>query len=81
MLGVKYDLGFFDNRFIADDIDSDAITQSHIPLALEAAQKSIVLLENRDSTLPLIPSEQKIKQIALVGPFIDTFNYGDYSGQ
>lgn len=82
MLGVKYDLGLFDNRFIADDVDSDAITQSHIPLALEAAQKSIVLLENRNSTLPLIPSEQQqLKTIALVGPFVDTFNYGDYSGQ
>ncbi|CRG83500.1 beta-glucosidase [Talaromyces islandicus] len=81
VLGVKYDLGLFNNRFIADDIDSDAITQSHIPLALEAAQKSIVLLENRNSTLPLVPSEQRVKQIALVGPFVDIFNYGDCSGQ
>lgn len=81
ILGVKYDLGLFENRYIADDVDSEAITQSHVPLTLEAAQKSIVLLENRNSTLPLKPKEQGIKRIALVGPFGDTFNYGDYSGQ
>lgn len=81
ILGVKYDLGLFDNRFIADDIDSDAITQSHIPLALEASQKSIVMLENKNSTLPLKPKEQGINRIALVGPYSDVFNFGDYSGQ
>ncbi|KAL1983589.1 hypothetical protein VTN96DRAFT_10168 [Rasamsonia emersonii] len=81
ILGVKYDLGLFENRYIADDVDSEAITQSHVPLTLEAAQKSIVLLENRNVTLPLKPKEKGIKRIALVGPFGDTFNYGDYSGQ
>jgi Glycosyl hydrolase family 3 C-terminal domain/PA14 domain len=38
-----------------------------------------VLLENRNATLPLDPKTQNIKKIALVGPFIDTFNFGDYS--
>lgn len=81
MLGVKYDLGLFENRFIPDDVDSQAITESHIPLTLEAAQKSIVLLENRNATLPLNPKEQGINRIALIGPYSDIFNYGDYSGQ
>jgi hypothetical protein len=48
---------------------------------LEAAEKSIVLLENKDSTLPLHPRQQELSQIALIGPFSDSFNYGDYSGQ
>jgi hypothetical protein len=81
MLGVKYDLGLFKDRFIAEDVDSAAITQSHIPLALEAAQKAMVLLENINSTLPLRPTETGIKKIALIGPYADTFNFGDYSGQ
>ena len=81
VLGVKYDLGLFDNRFIPDDVDTQAITASHVPLTLEAAQKSIVLLENRNATLPLNPKELGMNRIALVGPFADILNYGDYSGQ
>ncbi|KAI9659117.1 MAG: hypothetical protein M1821_002077 [Bathelium mastoideum] len=80
VLGVKYDLGLFENRFIPDNVDSQAITASHVPLTLEAAQKSIVLLENRNATLPLKPKEQGIKRIALVGPYSDILNYGDYAG-
>jgi hypothetical protein len=41
----------------------------------------MVLLENRNSTLPLKPKESGIQKIALIGPFADTFNFGDYSGQ
>ncbi|KKY13783.1 putative glycoside hydrolase family 3 protein [Diplodia seriata] len=80
ILGVKYDLGLFSDAYISSDIDPQAIVDSHVPLTLEAAQKSLVLLENRNSTLPLRPAEQKIKKIALIGPFGDMLNYGDYSG-
>lgn len=80
MLSVKYDLGLFHDPYIPSSIDSAAITRSHVPLTLEAAHKSIVLLENRDNALPIRPSAQGIKKIALVGPYADTFNFGDYSG-
>ncbi|KAL0564475.1 hypothetical protein V5O48_017569, partial [Marasmius crinis-equi] len=80
IIGVKHDLGLFDNPFIPSEIDYQAITHEHVPLTLEASQKSIVLLENRNSTLPLKPNQQGIKTIALIGPFGDTLNYGDYSG-
>ncbi|GME37928.1 Glycoside hydrolase family 3 [Neofusicoccum parvum] len=80
ILSVKYDLGLFDDPYISESIDPQAITNSHVPLTLEAAQKSLVLLQNRNSTLPLKPAEQNIKKIALIGPFVDTLNYGDYSG-
>ncbi|KAF7331116.1 Glycoside hydrolase family 3 protein [Mycena venus] len=53
---------------------------SACPLTLDAAHRSIVLLENRDATLPIKPAEQNIKSIALIGPFSDILNYGDYSG-
>lgn len=81
VLGVKHDVGLFHDPYIPEHIEPAALTAEHIPLTLEAAQRSIVLLENRNETLPLKPKTQGIKKIALVGPFADTLNYGDYSGQ
>lgn len=81
VLGVKWDLGLFDDPFVSAATDPAQIVSSSRKLTLEAAQKSIVLLENRNSTLPLRPKEQSITNIALVGPFSDILNYGDYSGQ
>ncbi|KAH8895623.1 glycoside hydrolase family 3 protein [Thozetella sp. PMI_491] len=80
MLSVKWDLGLFEDPYIAAGTDPIEIVQTHRSLTLEAAQKSIVLLENKNSTLPLRPIEQNISKIALIGPFSDTLNYGDYSG-
>ncbi|KAJ6484497.1 glycoside hydrolase family 3 protein [Mycena vitilis] len=81
ILGVKYDLGLFENPFISESLDVQALTEAHAPLTLDAARRSIVLLENRDNTLPLNPVAQNIGTIALIGPFSDILNYGDYSGQ
>lgn len=77
VLSVKWDLGLFDNPYIPDDIDSNALTAAHEQLAIDAARHAIVLLENRNETLPL---KQTIQKIALVGPFADTLNFGDYAG-
>ncbi|KAF8193226.1 glycoside hydrolase family 3 protein [Mycena galopus ATCC 62051] len=81
ILGVKYDLGLFENPLISETLDLQNLTASHTPLTLDAAHRSIILLENRDSTLPLDPKTQNIQTIALIGPFSDILNYGDYSGQ
>ncbi|RYC63267.1 hypothetical protein CHU98_g2935 [Xylaria longipes] len=80
ILGVKWDLGLFDDPFISAEVDPYRIVESHSGLALEAAQKSIVLLENRNETLPLKPEQQRLQRISLIGPFGDVLNYGDYSG-
>lgn len=80
ILGVKWDLGLFDNPYVSADVNPRKIVDSHRNLALEAAQKSIVLLENRNKTLPLDLKKQGLKRLALIGPFGDTLNYGDYSG-
>ncbi|KAK8127189.1 hypothetical protein PG984_008297 [Apiospora sp. TS-2023a] len=81
MLGVKWDLGLFQNPLIPENSpDPLDLVEEHRGLTLEAAQKSIVLLENRNDTLPLRLNEQNISRIALIGPFTDTMNYGDYSG-
>ncbi|KAJ7881215.1 glycoside hydrolase family 3 protein [Mycena leptocephala] len=81
ILGVKYDLGLFENPFISESLDVQALTAAHAPLTLDAAHRSIVLLENRDNTLPLKSGGKKLNKIALIGPFSDILNYGDYSGQ
>lgn len=55
-------------------LDKSVLEQpSHLALAREAAAKSIVLLKNDNSTLPL--DSKKIKSIAVIGP---NGNYGKH---
>jgi beta-glucosidase len=57
------------------DYDIELVAQpSHIKIALEAAQKSAVLLTN-DGTLPL--NRSKIKKLAVLGYLADIENTGD----
>lgn len=79
----------FTTRFLlglfAEDCEYDQIpvtqtdTDEHAELALEAAEKSMVLLEN-DGTLPL--NREKIKTIAVIGPNADSIQAleGNYNG-
>jgi hypothetical protein len=80
VLNAKWDLGLFNNSLVPEGINATALANSeaHRQLALEAAQSTLVLLENRDGTLPL--DTNKVKSIALIGPFVDATNYGDYAG-
>jgi beta-glucosidase len=50
--------------------------KEHTDIALEAARKSIVLLKNKNSILPLKRNE--IKQIAVFGKLTNTPNIGDH---
>ena len=77
---TRYLLGLFDenceyNRIPVTDVDTD----ENDALALKAAEKSMVLLEN-DGTLPLDPA--KIKTIAVIGPNADSIPAleGNYNG-
>jgi beta-glucosidase len=73
VLGAKYDMGLFHDPYLrigaaADDPpDLDAESRLSRPAARDVARKSIVLLENRNRTLPLAKSAR----IALVGPLAD----------
>ncbi|MDB5879640.1 MAG: bglX, partial [Variovorax sp.] len=73
VLGAKYDMGLFHDPYLRigvakdDPADLDAESRLHRPAAREVARKSMVLLENRNATLPL----SKSKTIALVGPLAD----------
>lgn len=50
----------------------------HRKLALQVAQKSIVLLKNKNYFLPL--DRKNIKTIAVIGPHANIFTAGGYSG-
>ena len=54
--------------------------ERHQQLALEAAEKSMILLKN-EGVLPLKPDASKRKlNIALIGDAFKSVYYGDYSG-
>ncbi|PKM11443.1 MAG: beta-glucosidase BglX [Gammaproteobacteria bacterium HGW-Gammaproteobacteria-5] len=74
VLGAKYDLGLFHDPYrrigkAADDpVEVNAEIRLHRQAARQVARDSLVLLENRQQTLPL----GKDATIALVGPLADS---------
>ncbi|MCH4160278.1 MAG: beta-glucosidase BglX [Bifidobacterium sp.] len=67
ILQLKNDLGLFENPMRAADVQAErdvVLSQSHRDAARTAAEESIVLLKNDDSTLPLKTSQN----IAVLGP-------------
>jgi beta-glucosidase len=69
ILKLKIDLGLFEQPYSDESKASSALlSQSTLDLAAEAATKSIVLLKNEKSLLPL---EYTKKTIALIGPLAD----------
>lgn len=79
LLTQKFQMGLFDDPYVDPSIAQEVVNKkSHRDLALEAALKSITLLENRNSTLPLQLSA--LKSIAVIGPNADRSLLGGYSG-
>ena len=77
---TRYLLGLFDENCEYNSIPvTETDTDEHDALALKAAEKSMVLLEN-DGTLPLDPS--KVKTVAVIGPNADSVPAleGNYNG-
>lgn len=72
ILRVMYKAGLFDETAAAYGGHSD--TPLRRALALESAQKGIVLLKNENGYLPLHP--EKIKSIAVIGPNGDVARMG-----
>jgi beta-glucosidase len=79
LLRDKFDLGLFENPFVdpdrADHVSGSAEAR---PLALEAARKAVVLLQNRGGLLPLDPA--KARRVAVIGPHAAEVMLGGYSG-
>ncbi len=78
VLATKFRLGLFENPLVDPDNAERTINSAeHRQLALKAAQKTIVLLKNDKSLLPL--DLGKLKTIAVIGPNADGLHLGGYS--
>jgi beta-glucosidase len=79
MLHAKFQLGLFDDPYV-DPAEAERRVRnpSHRALALEAARKTITLLQNTGGILPLDPSAART--IAVIGPNADRVMLGGYSG-
>jgi beta-glucosidase len=78
VLTAKFRLGLFENPYVDPDYAA-RITNSreHQALALEAAQKAIVLLKNDGNLLPL--DAKRLKTVAVIGPDAKDVHVGGYS--
>ena len=71
VLAIKYDLGLFEDpyRYSNHQRETEVVLHNdHFKHAREIAKRSIVLLENRDNTLPL---SMNLAKIAIIGPLAD----------
>ena len=71
ILEMKYKLGLFDDPYRYSDVAREkemVMTEEHLAAARDMARKSIVLLKNEASTLPL---KKDIKTLAVIGPLAD----------
>jgi beta-glucosidase len=83
VLRVKFALGLFD----APPLRADSAAYwnghaTHLALAREAAQASLVLLHNtpRRGTAPVLPFTRDVRRVALIGIDADSVRFGGYSG-
>ena len=78
VLKSKFLAGLFDHPYVdPDEAERLSNAPEHRVLALEAARKSIVLLQNRNRTLPL---SRRLKTLAVIGPNARGLRLGGYSG-
>ncbi|HKW02336.1 MAG TPA: glycoside hydrolase family 3 N-terminal domain-containing protein [Vicinamibacterales bacterium] len=78
ILEMKMIAGLFEHPYVdVDEAERSVHKPEHQALALEAARRSIVLLENRNHALPL--DRAKIKTLAVVGPNARGLRRGGYS--
>jgi len=77
VLRLKFRLGLFDKRYNdANRATKTADAGTHRQTALQVATRSIVLLKNDHSVLPLEPS---LKSIAVIGPNAHEVRMGGYT--
>lgn len=71
ILRVKFLVGLFDNPYQLDyeAADREVDGPGNNQVALQASRESIVLLKNRENTLPL--DAARLKQVAVIGPNAD----------
>jgi beta-glucosidase len=82
VLSVRFRLGDFDPQEVVpfSKIKPEVIcSPEHRQLSLKVAHESVVLLTNKNNTLPL--DKSKLKSIAVIGPHANIFTAGGYSGR
>jgi beta-glucosidase len=80
MLTWKFKLGLFEDPYVDPDAAERTVgCEAHRQLALRAARKTITLLQNTGSIVPL--DLRKLKTLAVIGPNADRHLLGGYSGQ
>jgi beta-glucosidase len=78
VLETKFRLGLFDDPYVDPDYaEKTNNSAEHKKLAVEAAQKVLVLLKNDNNLLPL--DIAKLKTIAVIGPNAADVHLGGYS--
>ncbi|OAL50233.1 glycoside hydrolase [Pyrenochaeta sp. DS3sAY3a] len=76
-LRAKFEMGLFENPYngVSPNATKSIIhTEEHVELARNIEAESIILLENKNQTLPL----SKSANIAVIGPMGNITNLGDY---
>ncbi|RZJ51503.1 MAG: glycoside hydrolase family 3 [Chryseobacterium sp.] len=77
VLRLKFLLGLFENPYTDKNLIKERFhTKENQAVALEAAQKSMVLLKNENNILPL---SKTLKNIAVIGPNANASRLGGYS--
>ncbi|HWR99431.1 MAG TPA: glycoside hydrolase family 3 C-terminal domain-containing protein, partial [Prolixibacteraceae bacterium] len=79
VLRNKFMMGLFEQPYIkaVPSGEKTEMHKKHRLIALEAAEKGIILLKNENSTLPF--DDTKIRRLAVIGPNADEVHYGNYS--
>lgn len=79
VLRNKFMMGLFEQPYIvtAAETEKQLLHNKNRLLALEAAEKGIILLKNENKTLPFTAT--RIKRLAVIGPNADEVHYGNYS--
>jgi beta-glucosidase len=79
VLTAKFRAGLFEHPYVDEErAATDVGNKANIPLARQAADEAIVLLQNKTNILPLDSS--KIKTLAVIGPNGNKERLGGYSG-
>ncbi|KAI0734869.1 glycoside hydrolase superfamily [Fomitopsis betulina] len=75
VLRTKFALGLFENPYPYPDYLATLRTPETRDVLHQMEQEQIVLLENRNSVLPI---SKDVRSIALIGPQVDRVTFGDY---
>lgn len=69
ILQLKFRLGLFEQPYTDTSKPSQLLLEEHLSVARQLARQSIVMLKNKDQTLPF--DRSRISRLAVIGPLAD----------